>query len=484
MIRMETKVNWKDIGLKIGLEIHQELSGTKLFCSCSTDFQEKNKIVGFTRKIKPSEGEIGGTDVASLYEEQKNQEFIYYGYENEFCLVDTDDEPPHEVNKAALKTALGVALLLKLKIPDVLCIMRKIISDGSAISGFQRSILVGVGNEESYIKTSDGNVRIKDLYLEEDSAKIIKKESNRAYFSLSRTGIPLIEIGTEPDIHTPQQAKEVAAYIGMVLRSCDGIKRGLGTIRQDLNVSIKGHPRVEIKGFQDLRSIPRVIEYEVNRMLKEVNEGKKIEPHVRKTEADYTTSYLRPMPGSQRLYVETDVPVFRITEHILNEVKIPELATKRALKLEKEYGLSPQLAKEVLNYDVFFVLVEKFNKVEPNFIAKVIVEMPKEVQSRYNLSLDNLKDEHFEDILRKLEKNEINRSSVLEILKEICERGEVNYDKFRPANESKIEKDILDIIKKNKGASFNAVMGEIMKRFRGKIDNKKIVEIVKNNAGR
>ncbi|MBI2109648.1 Glu-tRNA(Gln) amidotransferase subunit GatE [Candidatus Woesearchaeota archaeon] len=468
----------KEFGLKIGLEIHRQMETHKLFCSCPSILTD-NPGIKIMRRLIATKSELGEEDVVARYEMGKNRYVTYEYPEESSCLVEADDEPPHPVNKHALETALIVAKLLNCKITDEVHFMRKQVLDYSNTSGFQRSSLIGF---DGYIETPKGKVSIQGVCLEEDAARKIKEEKDYVTYRLDRLGIPLIEVSTGPDIDDPDHAKEIAEYIGMVLKSTGRFKSGIGTIRQDVNLSIKGYPRVEVKGFQDLRSMPKVIRNEVERMLNDIKEGKKLQSHVRKVEPDSTTSYLRPMPGAARLYVESDIPAFRITEHLLNEVKIPELATERALKLEKEYGLSPQLAKEVLTRDVFFVLVDKFKKIEPNFIAKVIAEMPKELQSRYNLKLDKLKDEHFEDLFRKLERNEISRNSVLEILKEICEKGNVDYDKFKPVDENKIEKEIFEIIKKNKGASFNAVMGEIMKKFRGKIDNKKIVEIVKKEA--
>jgi glutamyl-tRNA(Gln) amidotransferase subunit E len=115
------------------------------------------------------------------------------------------------------------------------------------------------------IKTSFGEVGIANVCLEEESAQIIEKQGNRVVYGLDRLGIPLIEIGTMPDIRSPEQAREVAEKLGMIVRSTGKVKRGLGTIRQDINVSIEGGSRIEIKGAQELRMIPRLVENEAIR---------------------------------------------------------------------------------------------------------------------------------------------------------------------------------------------------------------------------
>ncbi|MEK6835316.1 MAG: Glu-tRNA(Gln) amidotransferase subunit GatE, partial [Nanoarchaeota archaeon] len=294
--------DYQDLNLKIGLEIHQQLSSKKLFCNCSTKFKEEKFETEFKRRLRAVAGEQGYVDVAAAFEESKNREFTYHGYKDEYCLVECDEEPPHEINQDALVTALSVAKLLKLKIPDEIIVMRKIITDGSACSSFQRTMLIGYESKDSFIETSQGKVRITSLCLEEDACKIEKVHENKVYYSLSRLGIPLIEIRTEPDIKTPEQAKEAAEELGLMLRSFSNILRGIGTIRQDVNLSIKNGARVEIKGFQELRTMPKIIDYEISRQVNVVKQGNKVEKEVRKANDNGTTNFLRPLPGSARMY--------------------------------------------------------------------------------------------------------------------------------------------------------------------------------------
>ncbi|MBI2581984.1 hypothetical protein HYV87_02530 [Candidatus Woesearchaeota archaeon] len=154
--------------------------------------------------------------------------------------------------------------------------MRKTIVDGSNTSGFQRTALLA---KEGLIETSSGKVRITNVSLEEDSCRIVSETAEEKAYSLDRLGIPLIEVGTAPDITTPEQCQEAAKKLGMLLRSLPGVKRGLGTIRQDVNVSIKGGARIEIKGAQDLRQLPLLVELEVKRqqeLLRIKDELKKV----------------------------------------------------------------------------------------------------------------------------------------------------------------------------------------------------------------
>ena len=271
-------MNYKDLGLKCGLEIHQQLEGTKLFCSCPTTLRDDLPDFSIQRKLRASAGEGGKVDIAAKQEQLKGKNFVYQGYYDTTCLVESDCEPPHEMSPDALYTALQLAALAEAEVFPVVQVMRKTIIDGSNTSGFQRTALLA---RNGMINTSAGNVRITNISVEEDSCKIVRESPEEKVYSLDRLGIPLIEIGTAPDITTPEQCQEAAKKIGMLLRSLPGVKRGLGTIRQDVNVSIKGGARIEIKGAQDLRQLPLLVELEVKRQeellkIKEELKNKKV----------------------------------------------------------------------------------------------------------------------------------------------------------------------------------------------------------------
>src|SRR3989344_4513500 len=331
------ELNYKEIGFRCGIEIHQQISNQKLFCKCSTQFKERNLELGFLRKLRASAGELGYIDIAAEFEQSRVREFVYHGYENEYCLVDCDDQPPYEINKDALITALSVSKLFNFNIADEVIVMRKVIIDGSACSSFQRTALIGTGTKDSFIKTSFGNVRVTSLCLEEDACKIEKIEGNKVYYSLSRQGIPLLEIRTEPDIKTPEHARETAEKIGMILRSFPNILRGIGTIRQDVNLSIKNKARIEIKGFQELRVMPKIIENEIQRQLKLLKENKKINPEVRRANDDGTTTFLRPLPGSARMYPDTDIPGILITKDLIKNIKLPKLINEQIDEINNKH---------------------------------------------------------------------------------------------------------------------------------------------------
>ena len=274
---MPKKIDYEKIGLKCGLEIHQQLDTKKLFCNCISLLRQDEPDFEVKRNLHVVAGESGEVDTAASYEVSLNKDFIYQGYDTT-CLVELDESPPRKINQEALRIALQISILLNAKIFSATQIMRKTVVDGSNTSGFQRTVLVA---KDGFVETSYGKVRIESVCLEEDSARIISKEDGKSVYRLDRLGIPLIEIATAPDIKTPSQAKEVALYLGNILRSFK-VKRGIGTIRQDVNVSIKNGKRVEIKGVQNPELIKKSVELEVKRQQSFLK-NKKIFKHLLKT---------------------------------------------------------------------------------------------------------------------------------------------------------------------------------------------------------
>jgi glutamyl-tRNA(Gln) amidotransferase subunit E len=255
-------MDYQKLGLKCGLEIHQQLNTKKLFCNCPSALCDDDPDFNIKRQLRAVAGEGGEIDVAALHEQLKSKQFVYGAFHDGTCLVELDEEPPHPLNKEALNATLQTALIFKTKIVDTIQVMRKTVIDGSNTSGFQRTALIAYNG---ILETASGSVKIDTICLEEDSARHIKESGETRTYRLDRLGIPLIEIATGPDITTPQQCREAAEQIGMILRSTGKVKRGIGTIRQDVNVSIREGTRIEIKGAQDLKQIPKLVEYEAQR---------------------------------------------------------------------------------------------------------------------------------------------------------------------------------------------------------------------------
>lgn len=604
--RMET--DYEKLGFKAGIEIHQELNTKKLFCGCDTSLTETGLKLKVKRKLRSVAGETGKVDLASSYEHMRDREFVYSSYKNEACLVDLDEEPPHFVNNEAFMLALGVSKMFKLKIPDTICVMRKTVTDGSATSGFQRTMMIGYEGKESYLETKSGKVKIMQLNLEEDSCKIEKNEGNTVYYSLSRLGVPLLEVGTDASLKNPEHVKEAALEIGTMLRSFN-VKRGIGTIRQDVNVSIREGARVEVKGWQDLRKLTDLVKNEVTRQatlieikkelkkrgLKEFEKksedvteifrnceskiiaeliksggkvyslvlpkfsgllkrevcpgktfGKELSEYVKAygtkgmihtdedlskyklekefsklrtnsedlviiiaekeniakkavdsvyeralycltgvpeetripNHGDATSAYARPLPGAHRMYPETDIPNINSARELQSSIVLPEMVSDKVERYSRDFNIdrntTSEIIKEGFNFESY---IKIYKNVEPKFIAHTLIETPKEIKRRYQKDLDV--ENIIDGILEKLDKGEITKDAVFEIMVDVVNGRQIDYSKYIILSDEMLAEKIEKIVKENKGASFNSLVGKVMEKLRGKSDGKKIVDTLK-----
>jgi len=260
-------VDYAKVGLKVGLEIHQQLAtATKLFCSCPPLlFKEAPEIV-FLRGLRPTQSELGQIDPAAFFEFQKGVKVLYEANRESACLVEMDEEPPHPMNLEAIEVVLMASLMMNMKPIDEVHVMRKTVIDGSNTTGFQRTSIIAL---DGWIRVGEKTIPIQAVSLEEDAARKTgtEAEGKTLRYRIDRLGIPLIEVATAPVIYSPQEAQEVALAIGQILRDTGKVMRGLGTIRQDLNVSLPNGALIEIKGVQQLDLISTVVDCEVKRQL-------------------------------------------------------------------------------------------------------------------------------------------------------------------------------------------------------------------------
>ena len=334
------------------------------------------------------------------------------------------------------------------------------------------------------MNTKYGRVGVESICLEEDSAREMGREGNEVMFRLDRLGVPLIEIATAPDIKNPGQAKEVALHIGNILRSCK-IKRGIGTIRQDVNVSVAKGARVEIKGVQKPELIEKSVKKEAERQLKIINSNKEVKSEVRKVLPNGETEFLRPMPGSARMYPETDLPLLKISRDLINEVKkdIPKLKSETEKEL-REDGLSDELVKLLFKenkVDEFRELSKILNK--PMLVAKILLIFPKEISKKEKISAEEIEEyldkEAFLFVLDSLKKGKISEGQIKHVLSEISKGKEFEEVEMPEKLDVNLDEEIHKIIKSKPGLSLNAYMGLIMKEFKGKVLGNEVMEIIK-----
>jgi Glu-tRNA(Gln) amidotransferase subunit E-like FAD-binding protein len=472
--------DYEKVGLKSGLEIHQQLNTDKLFCSCPSILQSGKPSRVARRVLNPVVGETGKIDAAALHEKEKDLTFNYQVFDTN-CLVELDEEPPHEINQESLRIALQIAHLLNCHIFPVSQVMRKTVIDGSNTSGFQRTVMIGYGG---YIETSAGKVGIDSIALEEDSARAVSEDAKEKTFKLDRLGIPLVEITTAPDLKTPDQVKEAALKIGEILRACN-VKRGIGTIRQDVNISIKGSKRVEIKGFQDPKVMIKTVDLEIARQQKCIKENS-CKSEVRGANPDGTTDFLRPMPGAARMYPETDVPLLKISKKLIDDTRknLPKLASENKGYL-KEFGLNEEL----------IILLLKSGKVEDfktlthttkdyGLIAKALTLFQKEVAKKEGKTTEEVSeilDAHtLEAVLENVGDN-ISSNDVKVVLQKLVQGK--TLEEAMKKSDIDLEAEAKKLIKGKPGLSQGAYMGLLMKKLKGQVSGKEVSDTLRKVLG-
>lgn len=473
------KINYEEIGFKAGLEVHQQLDTKKLFCNCPSLLRQDEPDFTVRRKLHVVAGESGEVDIAAKHEAEKQKNFVYEGYDTT-CLVELDEMPPYEINKEALKIAMQIAVLLNAKILPISQIMRKTVVDGSNTSGFQRSVLIA---RDGWIVTKNGRVNIEGVFLEEDAARIVERKEGKNIFRLDRLGIPLVEISTSPDMKNAEHVKEVAMYIGKLLRSCK-VKRGIGTIRQDINFSIRKGNRVEIKGFQEPSMMTKTIDGEIRRQLSILKAGKSIMEEVRNALPDGSTEFLRPLPGAARMYPETDLPLLKMSRDLINEVKknLPKLREDEEKELEK-IGLNNEMIQLLFKQNK----IEEFKELlkilnEPSLIAKVLLVFPKEIASHEKMAAreieEKLNKDVIADVIEAVRKKKITREQIKKTMERIVRGEEIGEAvEFKKIDAGTVEEKIMKIIREKPGLSANAYMGLVMKELKG-INAREVFEII------
>ncbi|MFH0889707.1 MAG: Glu-tRNA(Gln) amidotransferase subunit GatE [Candidatus Aenigmatarchaeota archaeon] len=620
-------IDYQKVGLKYGVEIHQRLATTrKLFCDCPARMSTEQPIANVNRKLRAVAGEMGSVDMAAAYEFVRNRMFTYHLFKEETCLVDIDEEPPHPIDPEAVKTVLELALLLKADIPGEIHVMRKTVIDGSNPSGFQRTAIIGLNGTLSY---ANKKILIPAIAVEEESAGIVSNDNENVVYRLDRLGIPLVEISTGLlEGLTPKDAVEIAYHLGMLVRSTGKVLRGIGTIRQDVNVSVAGGNRVEIKGVQTLELIEKAIEYEAQRQVslveikeelkrrgcrlelfekpqdvteifaetkskfikkllaennriyafnlskfgsllkKELCPGKtfgrelsdyasahgvggithtdedltnyqmdaeiervkafldfesedcvvivagagekvlracnavlercktslfEIPREVRSANDDGTTKFSRPLPGSSRLYPETDISPFRITKDLIEETRkhMPETWDRKLNRFTK-MGLGKDLSEQIIKSEYLndFESIAEKTGVSPKFIASVLMSTMKELR-RTGIKVEKVNEEKMLEIFKLLEARRIGKEAVPEVLKAVSKYPNqtvdetitklgmkaITRDELKAVIKEVVQKS-ANVIKKDKRGAVKKLMGTVMKQVRGKIDGKLVNELL------
>lgn len=465
-------MNYKKLGFKSGLEIHAQLATNKLFCRCPSSLRQDEPDFTVRRELRPLAGETGVVDVAAAYEKSKQLHYIYEGYEDTTCLVELDEAPPRDINKEALQIGLTLAKMMNCKLPNTAQVMRKTVVDGSNTSGFQRTVLIG---HDGWIKVGKKKIGINYLLLEEDAARRVAEDKKSVTYRLDRLGIPLLEIVTAPDMNTPEEVKTAAAHIGMLLKSTGKSMGGLGSIRQDINISIKGHCRVELKGVQDLKLMQKYIDKEISRQAK--TKGKE-KPHVRNVKPDFSSKKLRPLPTSARMYPETDIPNIELS---YGTIEIPELLVDKQKRYSSLVG--KELASQLVHSSKHFAFdrfAKKF-KLAPKHIASVLLSLDAEVRKKLNLEFFEAELKDIEYLLKLQAGGKLSLRAGVDVFVAVAKGNDIRKAStlFSKLSKADLKKEIAKLKKKFAKAPEGKLKGIIIGKLKDKADIKDIIKFLK-----
>ncbi len=249
-----TPEDYERVGFMSGLEVHQQLlTDKKLFCRCPAGKYSKEYHAEILRHMRPTLSELGEYDGTALMEFKTKKDIIYRINHETVCTYEMDDTPPFTINEQALDISMEIGMLLNCSIVDELHIARKQYLDGSIPTGFQRTAITSLNG---WVPYKDRKIKIWQMSLEEDSCREYSDSGHTRVYLADRLGMPLIETVTAPDMKTPQEVAEVNHLLSRIARSTGHVRTGVGAAREDVNVSVTGGTRIEIKGVPSIKRIP------------------------------------------------------------------------------------------------------------------------------------------------------------------------------------------------------------------------------------
>jgi glutamyl-tRNA(Gln) amidotransferase subunit E len=291
-----TDADYATVGFKSGLEIHQQLlTSKKLFCRCPAGQYSDQYDAEILRHMRPTLSELGEYDGTALMEFKTKKNIVYRIHRKTVCTYEMDDTPPFQINDEALDIALGIGMMYGSDVVDEIHIARKQYLDGSIPTGFQRTSIICLNGKIPY---KGREVKVVQLSIEEDSCREVSDQGHQRVYLTDRLGMPLIETVTGPDMRTPQEVAEVAQRCRWMVRSTGNVRTGMGAAREDVNVSVEGGTRIEIKGVPRIPHIPLLTYNEAMRQwnmlrLRDELHKRGITPESFRTATDNVTKFLR-----------------------------------------------------------------------------------------------------------------------------------------------------------------------------------------------
>jgi aspartyl-tRNA(Asn)/glutamyl-tRNA(Gln) amidotransferase subunit B len=445
------QTSYEELGVKIGFEIHIPLkTKRKLFCGCSAEYW------------KVDEPNVN------------------------ICPVCTGmpGAKPWRVNEEAVVKVVAVALMLGCKLNKRFVFLRKHYDYPDLPSGYQRTS-TPVGYDGQLL-----GVRIREVHLEEDPGKY---DPTRGLVDYNRSGAPLAEVVTEPDIHSPEQARDFLKELFRRLSYADIAIDRPGTVRFDVNVSIKGGNRVEIKNVNSIKGAYQALVYEIARQKRLLESGQQIPRETRAyLESQMITVPMRTKETAEdyRYIPDPDLVPIEITSDIIARARnlISEMPDVAAKRLRERYGLPEELIEKLIiskkNVHYFEEAVKHFPR--PEMVAKWMVEQLYWQMNLHNLEADEIRltPERFAKLLRMLAEDKISDAVAKELIKRLVLEDRDPEEVVKSENLFKQSLDLESLARKviqenpkavkdyfaGKQQALNYLVGQIMKLTKGRVD--------------
>ena len=432
-----------------GLEIHVQLNtNSKLFCSCPPNYQSAPN----------------NTNICPV------------------CL-NQPGAKPYPPNQAALDNAIKVALMLGCEISnEVIYFMRKHYDYPDLSSGYQRtSVPVGIKGELN-------GVRIHEIHVEEDPGQY---KPDRGTVDFNRSGIPLIEIVTEPDMKSPEEARNFLNELIRVL-NYSGSARGEGTMRADVNISIEGGKRAEVKNVNSIRGAYKVLKFELIRQKNILRRGGEVQQETRAyLESQMITVPMRLKEDADdyRYIPDPDLPPLKIDPAHVEEIRqnMPEPAHLKTERFVEEYGIDKKDAKVLTSeLELADAFEEVCKEVDANVAARLMRDELKRVlhYNKIQYAESKITPSDIVELINLIESKQVtpeaahklieqmpgNDKTPTEIGNEMDIIGVVEDDAIVNAINQAIEENpnAVEDYKNGKDNAVNFLVGQVMRLTRGK----------------
>jgi|TARA_Y100000310_G_scaffold308649_1_gene351986 aspartyl-tRNA(Asn)/glutamyl-tRNA(Gln) amidotransferase subunit B len=461
-------------GVIVGLEVHTEINcDTKLFCGCATKGSEEPN----TRTC-------------------------------EVCLGQPGSKPV--LNKKALEFALKLCLALNCKISKELIFSRKSYFYPDMAKNYQISQYeIPLGNKGSLKLRSGKNVGITRVHMEEDPAALIHpkgmQESAYVLVDYNRSGNPLLEIVTEPELESAAEAREFMKQLITILSYLGIFDINSNIIKADANVSIKesGFVKQEVKNITGFKEIERALQYEILRQKAEVSAGKKLSQETRAWDSEKGITFLLRKKETEEDYgyiLDSDLVKTEITKEMLNEIKkeMPELAHDKVKKFVSKHKIKEEDAHIISAEKDLAEMFEKVSEeIDPVLAAKWLRRELVRVLNYNKKQLHEIEmdEKHMIQLLKLVENKKITDSVAQKLLEKLIikpfdVKEYIKKEKLEAVSDSReLEKFCKEAVdehpsavedyKKGEAKALNFIVGQVMRKTKGKASPKEVNEIMK-----